>query len=47
MTVNHVELHVTDCQVCGSEFVVPLENGLMPGCIRCPVCGAKSCSAEY
>jgi len=37
-------IRVINCYHCGSDIPVPVENDKSPGCIRCLVCGQKTCS---
>ncbi|WP_269082470.1 hypothetical protein [Aneurinibacillus tyrosinisolvens] len=37
------QLVVIECYNCGAEIPVELVNEKMPGCIRCPECGQKTC----
>ncbi|GAB7386638.1 hypothetical protein BSNK01_04740 [Bacillaceae bacterium] len=34
---------VIECYACCHEFPVPLENDRIPGCVRCPFCGQRTC----
>lgn len=37
------ETITVECFMCGSEIVISLVNGCLPGCVRCPICGQKTC----
>lgn len=38
---QHVEI---ECNACRNVFVVLLdEHGRLPGCVRCPHCGQRTC----
>lgn len=42
-TAKENDFSLFECFACGNVFPVPLENGRIPGCIRCPHCGNRTC----